>query len=163
MTEPSAIPSPDADAMIWWLCGRGREAVAATLIDAAEAAAEQPQIAVLDDLAWTLVTKSQLQVLSTVTQTAWEQALGPAVTLAIAGYTVRPVGEPAQQAEHTPSPSLSDREEAVLQLAGRGYSNAEIAAQLAVSVNTVKFHLSSVYAKLGVHNRTEAVGKSQLM
>lgn len=163
MTELSAIPEPDADAMIWWLCDRTRELVAATLIDAAAAAEDQPQIVVVDDIARGLLTKPQLQVLSTVTETGWEQALGPAVTLAITGYTVRPAGEQELQAERTLSPVLSDREQAVLQLAGRGYSNAEIADRLAVSVNTVKFHLSSVYAKLGVHNRTEAAGKSQLM
>ena len=163
MTEPSAIPDPDADAMIWWLCDRTRELAAATLIDAAAAAEDQPQIVVIDDIARRLLTKPQLQILSTVTETGWEQALGPAVTLAIAGYTVQPAGEQELPAGRTPSPVLSEREQAVLQLAGRGYSNAEIADRLAVSVNTVKFHLSSVYAKLGVHNRTEAVGKSQLM
>ncbi len=52
---------------------------------------------------------------------------------------------------------LTDRERQVLQLAAEGLANKQIAAALAISENTVKFHLSSLYAKLGVTSRTEAV------
>lgn len=37
-----------------------------------------------------------------------------------------------------------------------GMTNAEVAAQLAVTVHAVKFHLAGIYRKLGVANRTEA-------
>jgi two-component system, NarL family, response regulator DevR len=51
---------------------------------------------------------------------------------------------------------LSHRESQVLQLASNGSTNIQIGARLGLSVHAVKFHLSSVYRKLGVANRTEA-------
>lgn len=52
---------------------------------------------------------------------------------------------------------LTEREREVLQLTAEGLANKQIAAALDISENTVKFHLSSLYAKLGVTSRTEAV------
>jgi DNA-binding NarL/FixJ family response regulator len=52
--------------------------------------------------------------------------------------------------------SLSAREREVLELAASGMSNREIAERLVVSLNTVKFHLRAIYARLGVHNRVQA-------
>ena len=49
---------------------------------------------------------------------------------------------------------LSDREIAVLQLAGEGLTQREIADQLFISYNTVKSHLRSTYRKLGATSRT---------
>jgi DNA-binding NarL/FixJ family response regulator len=51
---------------------------------------------------------------------------------------------------------LTEREVEVLQLVADGLSNAAIARRLWVTEQTVKFHLSNVYRKLGVANRTEA-------
>jgi LuxR family maltose regulon positive regulatory protein len=53
--------------------------------------------------------------------------------------------------------SLTDRELAVLQLLPSMMSNEQIARELFVSVNTVKVHLKSLYRKLGVSSRREAV------
>ena len=53
--------------------------------------------------------------------------------------------------------SLTGRERQVLQLTAQGLANKQIAAALEISENTVKFHLSSLYARLGVTSRTEAV------
>jgi DNA-binding NarL/FixJ family response regulator len=53
--------------------------------------------------------------------------------------------------------TLSARQREVLELAAAGLSNREIAEQLFVSLNTVKFHLRSIYSKLDVHNRVQAV------
>jgi DNA-binding NarL/FixJ family response regulator len=60
---------------------------------------------------------------------------------------------------HTPPTitPLSPREIDVLQLAARGYTNKAIAAQLNISDRTVQGHLASIYAKLGINTRTEAV------
>ncbi len=54
-------------------------------------------------------------------------------------------------------PVLSPREFEVLAKLARGLPNAEIAAELVVSENTIRFHLKNIYEKLGVTNRTEAV------
>jgi DNA-binding NarL/FixJ family response regulator len=51
---------------------------------------------------------------------------------------------------------LSPREMDVLALLVKGKSNREIAAELNLSLGTVKSHLSSMYKKLGVSNRTQA-------
>jgi DNA-binding NarL/FixJ family response regulator len=53
--------------------------------------------------------------------------------------------------------SLTARETQVLQLTAQGLPNKQIALVLGISEHTIKFHLSSLYAKLGVTSRTEAV------
>ena len=52
---------------------------------------------------------------------------------------------------------LTEREVEVLGMLLRGLANKQIAAELALSEHTVKFHVSSIYRKLNVANRTEAV------
>jgi DNA-binding NarL/FixJ family response regulator len=52
------------------------------------------------------------------------------------------------------------RERAVLEQLARGRGNKQIAAALGISERTVKFHVSSVFAKLGASNRTEAVTRA---
>ena len=51
---------------------------------------------------------------------------------------------------------LTDRELTILKLVAEGLSNLDIANRLFVTEQTVKFHLSNIYRKLGVGNRTEA-------
>lgn len=51
---------------------------------------------------------------------------------------------------------LTSRETEILALAAQGYTNGRIARELWVTEQTVKFHLSNTYRKLGVTNRTEA-------
>ena len=52
---------------------------------------------------------------------------------------------------------LTDREAEVLGLVAKGMANKQIAVALGISEHTVKFHVSSIYSKLNVTNRTEAV------
>jgi DNA-binding NarL/FixJ family response regulator len=52
--------------------------------------------------------------------------------------------------------NLTAREREILGLAAHGLTNAQIGKQLWVTEQTVKFHLSNIYRKLGVSNRTEA-------
>lgn len=52
---------------------------------------------------------------------------------------------------------LTARETEVLQLIARGLANKQVALKLNISEHTVKFHLSSLYAKLNVSSRTEAI------
>jgi len=54
------------------------------------------------------------------------------------------------------SAPLSDREIEILQLVSQGKSNKEIAAELFISVNTVKVHMANIFTKIGVSSRTEA-------
>ncbi len=52
---------------------------------------------------------------------------------------------------------LTPREHEVLQQLAQGLANKQIAYQLNITERTVKFHLNSIFQKLGAHNRTEAV------
>ncbi|BBJ46167.1 response regulator transcription factor [Streptomyces antimycoticus] len=54
-----------------------------------------------------------------------------------------------------PADPLTDREEEVIQGIARGLTNPEIAAELYIAPSTVKTHLGSVQAKLGLRNRVE--------
>jgi DNA-binding NarL/FixJ family response regulator len=54
-------------------------------------------------------------------------------------------------------PVLSSREKQILGLVVMGYMNSQIAEQLFLAESTVKSHLSSAFAKLGVRSRNEAV------
>ena len=60
-------------------------------------------------------------------------------------------------ARHVSGEALSAREVAVLRLVGVGRANKEVARRLGISEETVKAHLKSVFAKLGVSDRTHAV------
>jgi DNA-binding NarL/FixJ family response regulator len=53
--------------------------------------------------------------------------------------------------------ALTRRELSVLRLVAHGLGNKEIASEFGISTHTVKYHLASLLAKLGVHSRTEAV------
>jgi DNA-binding NarL/FixJ family response regulator len=74
----------------------------------------------------------------------------PTVTLAPAGIDVG--GEPAEE-----EPSLTNREQQILAAVAHGSTTAEISRELWVSEHTVKFHLTNIYRKLGVANRSGAV------
>lgn len=92
--------------------------------------------------------------------------LGIWVTLKLAGSKKETVTTAQQTPPTTPLPlsdnhELSKRELEVLQLMAAGHSNAEIADQLFVSLNTVKTHSSRIYEKLDVKRRTQAVEKAK--
>lgn len=55
--------------------------------------------------------------------------------------------------------SLTGREREVLEMLSRGLSNKLIARRLSISEHTVKFHVSSIYTKLGASSRTDAVSR----
>lgn len=61
------------------------------------------------------------------------------------------------QADPEPHGPLSPREQAVLELVARGFSYGEIARLRHVSVHTVQSHIKSIYSKLAVHSKNEAV------
>jgi DNA-binding NarL/FixJ family response regulator len=93
------------------------------------------------------------------------EELAAATTAVMQGLVVLPkplterlLQEPAASAEALSEP-LTAREREVLELLGRGLSNRLIAGELHISEHTVKFHISSLYAKLEVNNRAEAVSQ----
>jgi DNA-binding NarL/FixJ family response regulator len=71
----------------------------------------------------------------------------------------------AQPLQHAPLPDgirmLSKRETEILEHISRGFSYAEVANISHVSVHTVQTHIKNIYAKLSVHNRSEAVFEAQ--
>jgi LuxR family maltose regulon positive regulatory protein len=71
-----------------------------------------------------------------------------------------PVGPRGQHEEIVSVEPLSDRERAVLGLVARGYTNAQIAQHLVLTVHTVKTHVRNIYAKMQVHTRVQAVVKA---
>jgi DNA-binding NarL/FixJ family response regulator len=66
-----------------------------------------------------------------------------------------PSSEPVAR-ELADVPDLTKRELEILRLVSEGYSNSQLAKMLWVTEQTVKFHLSNIYRKLNVANRTEA-------
>ena len=58
---------------------------------------------------------------------------------------------------------LSEREIEVLQLISQGLSNREVGDRLYLTLNTVKAHSRTIYSKLGVNNRTQAVSKARAL
>jgi DNA-binding NarL/FixJ family response regulator len=84
--------------------------------------------------------------------------LPSALRLVAQGAVYRPVngGEPARDREADKA-GLTPSEQRVLEALARGLSNKEIAQELWLTRQTVKFHLTNIYRRLGVTNRTEAV------
>lgn len=83
--------------------------------------------------------------------------LGSAVRQAVEGTAYHAFGLPAIEEDTAArTVGLTDRELEILKAVAQGLSNKAIAAELWVTVQTVKFHLTGLYRKLGVDNRTEA-------
>jgi DNA-binding NarL/FixJ family response regulator len=74
----------------------------------------------------------------------------------------RPAVPVAETQETELMPDLTRREFEILQLVAEGHSNSQLARMLWVTEQTVKFHLSNIYRKLDVSNRTEASRWAQL-
>lgn len=79
-----------------------------------------------------------------------------AIRAIVAGKRVIPARLQKLAAEDNPLLSLSDRQLEILTSVARGLSNAEIARQFDLSEITIKKHLSVIFERLGVSNRTEA-------
>lgn len=114
---------------------------------------------------------SRLKIRSVLPLVITSHQLAAAIAATVAGFAVTlprpssPAGdkirgirpEPGNPAQLLPSEHLTAREVDVLRLIAFGKGNKEVAAQLDISEHTVKFHVSSVLAKLGARSRTEAV------
>lgn len=89
---------------------------------------------------------------------AGEAIFGPGVAGRVLAYFAAP--RPAVTA-HDPFPELTDREREVLDLLARGRRTAEIAGQLYLSPKTVSNHLTTIFAKLQVAGRGEAIVRAR--
>lgn len=102
-----------------------------------------------------LRTESLDQLLNLIHRTGHET---PVCSAAIAAILMRRVYALAGQPNLTSKNlALTDRERQILRLLGEGLSNQQIASRLCVSVHTVKNHVHSLFGKLGVSSRAEAV------
>lgn len=82
-----------------------------------------------------------------------------AIAQVVAGHSVFPAGwmrSARRVAAGSPLSQLSPRQREVLALLALGMDNDTIATRLYISRNTVKFHVRTIYERLGVHNRVEA-------
>src|SRR5579862_9256266 len=84
------------------------------------------------------------------------QELGPAIVHALDASVFVPYGPVYDDSAAARTAGLSGRELDIIRLLGRGYSNKQIASELWITVQTVKFHLTNIYRKLGLSNRTAA-------
>ena len=82
-----------------------------------------------------------------------EAIFGPAVAQRVIDYfsTARPAGQPPA------FPELTEREREILELIAQGHRNPAIAKRLVLSPNTVRNHVSSIFAKLQVADRARAI------
>ena len=83
-----------------------------------------------------------------------EQYISPSLALAI---LQRQSKSSLTESQKSVIDSLTEREHEILNLLAQGLSNKLIASQLYLSVRTVEGHLANIYARLGVHSRTEAM------
>jgi DNA-binding NarL/FixJ family response regulator len=74
----------------------------------------------------------------------------------LASTSVAAPAAPLQEVAAMPATELTRREHEILKLVAEGYSTSQLAKMLWVTEQTVKFHLSNIYRKLDVANRTEA-------
>jgi len=72
-----------------------------------------------------------------------------------------PATKTLQPAKLRPNEFLSSRELEVLRLIADGFASAEIAARLFLTTGTIKAHTRSIYSKLGVNSRTQAIAQAQ--
>ena len=103
-------------------------------------------------LAYAVKTAHPEDVAATVRQ-AFDSTIFLAKPVSANGHA--PVAEPALNGSNG-NISLTKREREILALVAEGHSNRQLARMLWVTEQTVKFHLSNIYRKLDVTNRTEA-------
>lgn len=93
------------------------------------------------------------QLIEAVTGTAAGKTF---VDADVAGKLFSRIATPAAAPQTTIGEALSERERDVLRLLARGLSNKDIAADLSLSQGTVRNHVSVIFQKLGVADRTQA-------
>jgi DNA-binding CsgD family transcriptional regulator len=126
----------------------GEESAAVQGLLAAGAVLKHPSA----PLALALAGRDEIETLNRLLPASAPRPVGASLALALA-YAGRPGGEQA-------GARLAGRELEVLDGVRRGLTNAAIARELFVSVNTVKFHRTNLYRKLGANSRTELLAEA---
>ncbi|MBE7385131.1 MAG: response regulator transcription factor [Leptolyngbya sp. SIO1E4] len=85
------------------------------------------------------------------------EVLHEAIRKVHVGQKYIPADVAMKLAERLSSPQLTERETQILELMVQGKSNAEMAGELYISENTVKFHINNILIKLDVKNRGQAI------
>ena len=91
-----------------------------------------------------------------LTRDAPEQQLLDVAATVAAGRMVFPYMD-VRSLKRDPRDSLTEREKTLLAALAKGRTNTELAAELDISINTVKFHLRNLYEKLSLNNRSQAI------
>ena len=86
-----------------------------------------------------------------------EAIFGPSVARRVLSYLTRPLSAQDERV----FPDLTSREREVLELVAAGHGNATIAARLSLSPKTVRNNVSSIFAKLQVADRAEAIVRAR--
>jgi DNA-binding NarL/FixJ family response regulator len=86
-----------------------------------------------------------------------DAVFGPAVASRVLSFLTRPLSA----RDPVLFPELSAREREVLELLARGRTNSEIARQLVVAPKTVRNHVSNIFTKLQVTDRSEAIARAR--
>jgi DNA-binding NarL/FixJ family response regulator len=86
-----------------------------------------------------------------------EAIFGPSVAQRVLGYLTRPLSSRDERV----FPGLSDREREILELVAAGLTNGQIATRLSLSGKTVRNNISSIFSKLQVADRAEAIVRAR--
>jgi DNA-binding NarL/FixJ family response regulator len=129
------------------------------LVQAVRTAVPDARLLLLtDDLSETrLASATSAGLDAAIARTAPPQSIGLLIREVAAGRIYHSFRRPsAARPDGAPAGDLTSREMQILRLVAAGLSNGRIAELLFVTEQTVKFHLSNVYRKLGIANRTQA-------
>jgi DNA-binding NarL/FixJ family response regulator len=85
-----------------------------------------------------------------------EAIFSPTITRRLTEYFAK-TGEYPKTSSAQPFPNLTEREHEILSLIAEGYTNAAIASRLYLSPKTVRNYVSSIFTKLGVSDRSQAI------
>ncbi len=86
-----------------------------------------------------------------------EAVFGPGIAERMLGFFAHAHAQPRPPA----FPELTEREREILELIGRGTRNSDIAHQLVLSPKTVRNHISNIFSKLQVADRTDAIARAR--
>jgi len=110
-------------------------------------------VGILDDVTW----RGVRELLGAgVAALILAETIDTALVVGVQGALSGQLSLPAGLREHLARPRLSAREKQILGMVVMGFSNGEVATKLFISESTVKSHLATAFAKLGVRSRSEA-------